>query len=371
MKKAISLGLISVLVLSMLLLFASCGAKSSEGLEYKSNGDGTCAVIGMGTCTDTELVIPKKSPDGDKVTSISDEAFKNAKITLLKIVGDVTEIGRNAFMNCNHLKTVALGKSLIKLGSEAFFGCDLITEIELPETFEEFGKKVDYKENEYGCSGTFEGCVKLSTINIPKNVKAIYSDTFKGTALSNVKMDVQFKYGIVDFIFSRGENIKEEIKKPELYRPSLLSEMPVDDSISGLEPVRAVETSEQILNLLYAALFGENALINGDPILVPAPRTTVGDYGRENADKNSFVYSITSNSEIRQLHWDEKTRKYTTYDIDSLVGKDIYTYSFDEKVNCYVYNNAYGRKEGFLVLDKYLFISEYSGHFELNKGYNK
>lgn len=49
--------------------------KPSDGLEFESNGDGTCTIVGIGTCTDKELVIPVKSPDGDTVTLIDEYAF--------------------------------------------------------------------------------------------------------------------------------------------------------------------------------------------------------------------------------------------------------------------------------------------------------
>ena len=47
----------------------------SEGLKFTSNGDGTCYVSGIGTCTDTDVVIPTISPAGNSVTSIGDYAF--------------------------------------------------------------------------------------------------------------------------------------------------------------------------------------------------------------------------------------------------------------------------------------------------------
>ena len=42
----------------------------SEGLEFTSNGDGTCFVSGIGTCTDTILYVPPTSPSGDAVKSL-------------------------------------------------------------------------------------------------------------------------------------------------------------------------------------------------------------------------------------------------------------------------------------------------------------
>lgn len=48
----------------------SGGKNYSEGLEFISNGDGTCYVAGIGNCTDTDIIIPKVSPSEDKVTKI-------------------------------------------------------------------------------------------------------------------------------------------------------------------------------------------------------------------------------------------------------------------------------------------------------------
>lgn len=358
MKKVISLSLTAVLVCSMILMFAGCGAKGSKGLEYKSNGDGTCSVVGIGTCTDENLVIPKKSDDGDKVVSISDNAFEYSKIKSLVVGDNVTDIGQYAFHACRNLETVTLSKSLVKLGYCAFADCDLIAEIELPETFEKFGMGIGNDGKEFAKSSAFAGCLKLSKINIPKNVKAIYSGTFEGAPLTSVKMDAQFKYGTVNFLFGLNE-----ITEPELYEPSLLTEMPTDDSISYLRPQDTVELSEPILNLLYASLFGENALVNGEQVVVPAPLATVGNYGKADGDKYDPMFSITSSAEIRDMHWDETKGEYQIYD-----EEDIYKYNFDEKLNCYTFDDSYSGKIGFFVLDKYLFVSGYSGHFELDKG---
>ncbi len=358
MKKVISLSMTAVLVCSMILMFAGCGAKGSKGLEYKSNGDGTCSVVGIGTCTDENLVIPKKNDDGDKVVSISDNAFEYSKIKSLVVGDNVTDIGQYAFHACRSLATVTLSKSLVKLGYCAFADCDLIAEIELPETFEEFGMGIGNDGKEFAKSSAFAGCLKLSKINIPKNVKAIYSGTFEGAPLTSVKMDAQFKYGTVNFLFGLNE-----ITEPKLYEPSLLTEMPTDDSISYLRPQDTVELSEPILNVLYASLFGESALVNGEQIVVPAPLATVGNYGKADGDKYDPMFSITSSAEIRDMHWDETKGEYQIYD-----EEDIYKYNFDEKLNCYTFDDSYSGKIGFFVLDKYLFVSGYSGHFELDKG---
>jgi len=79
---------------------------ASEGLEYESNGDGTCYLIGMGDCGDTDVVIPETSPDGDTVFAIDRNAFASEAITSVTIPTTIEEIGRNAFNGCSSLTDV-------------------------------------------------------------------------------------------------------------------------------------------------------------------------------------------------------------------------------------------------------------------------
>jgi hypothetical protein len=77
------------------------------GLNFVSHGDGTCTVAGIGTCTKTELIIPDKSPDGDKVTKIADHAFENCKqLVSVSIPAGVKVIGTGAFRGCEALVAI-------------------------------------------------------------------------------------------------------------------------------------------------------------------------------------------------------------------------------------------------------------------------
>lgn len=78
----------------------------SEGLEYESNGDGTCYLVGIGDCTDTDIVIPETSPDEDTVFAIDRNAFAGEAITSITIPTTIEEIGRNAFNGCDSLTDV-------------------------------------------------------------------------------------------------------------------------------------------------------------------------------------------------------------------------------------------------------------------------
>ena len=76
----------------------------APSLEYESFGNGTCAVIGVGSYTDSYVTIPERSPSGDIVTVIAEGAFYgNGFIVAIEIPSTVTSIGSLAFGNCTKL----------------------------------------------------------------------------------------------------------------------------------------------------------------------------------------------------------------------------------------------------------------------------
>jgi len=120
--------------------------KPSEGFEFESNGDGTCTIVGIGTCTDKDIVIPDKSPDGDTVTLIGEYAFYSLEnvdsITLvnynyeidkyafqygefltINIIGGSPVIKRSAFSSCEDLISISFSDCNIQADEYAFYGC--------------------------------------------------------------------------------------------------------------------------------------------------------------------------------------------------------------------------------------------------------
>lgn len=82
---------------------------ASSGLTFASAGDGTCSVVGMGSCIDTCLIIPDKSPSGDAVTAIEAGAFAgNATINAVQIPAGVSRIGEGAFAGCASLSYISV-----------------------------------------------------------------------------------------------------------------------------------------------------------------------------------------------------------------------------------------------------------------------
>ena len=184
-----------------------CGTeRASEGLEYSLNSDGNgYTVTGIGTCTDTELVIPSKHnskpvtsigrnafDDCSQLTSITipnsvtniDYAFSNCRnlsniyytgdikgwceidglyslmqssytrtlyIDGIKVEGDlvipdsVTSIGEGAFLYCTGLSSVTIPNSVTSIGEDAFYGCSRLTNITIPDSVTNIGREAfDY-----------------------------------------------------------------------------------------------------------------------------------------------------------------------------------------------------------------------------------
>ena len=170
----------------------------SKGLKFISNGDGTCYVRGIGTCTDTEIKIPPRSPNGDKVMGIGEWAFSDCNSLTSAVIPDsVTSIGEYAFYSCNNLSSVVIGDSVTSIGDYAFWGCDGLTDITVSSKnaayqsidgnlYTKDGKTlVQYAIGKTDTSFTipnsvtsigdeaFSGCESLTSITIPDSVTSI------------------------------------------------------------------------------------------------------------------------------------------------------------------------------------------------------
>ncbi len=109
-----------------------CDRSASEGLEFVSNDDGTCYVSDIGTCTDTDLLIPTTSPAGDSVTSIGAFAFSHCtSLTSVTFAEDSVceSIGACAFFRCTSLTSIMIPASVTSIGGGAFDGCEKLIEV--------------------------------------------------------------------------------------------------------------------------------------------------------------------------------------------------------------------------------------------------
>lgn len=141
----------------------------SQGLAFVSNGDGTCKVAGIGTCTDATVAIPSVSPDEEAVTDIGYSAFLDCTSVTAVVIGKgVTTIGDYAFRSCTSLTSVTFPDSITSIGNSSFFGCDGLTSITLPDSVTNI------------CEYAFARCKNLTSIHIPAGVRVIEPDILLG-----------------------------------------------------------------------------------------------------------------------------------------------------------------------------------------------
>lgn len=84
-------------------------------LEFESNGDGSCTVVGIGSFSGTRLAIPSENSNGETVTRIADRAFEGAsRLELITIPPTVSFVGSGVFIGCRALCDITVSSSNTK-----------------------------------------------------------------------------------------------------------------------------------------------------------------------------------------------------------------------------------------------------------------
>lgn len=142
---------------SDITVYAKWKEDHSGELEFSLNDDGTgYVVVGIGDCTDNNIIIPSKY---------------NSK--------PVTDIGYRAFFGCTGVTSITISDSVKSIGEGAFENCVLLSSITVSENNAVYssacGVLYDKNKTQIICVPNF---IK-GTIIIPEGILSIPSDTFK------------------------------------------------------------------------------------------------------------------------------------------------------------------------------------------------
>ena len=152
---------------------------SSKGLSFVSNGDGTCALSGLGNCSDAFIIVPMESPDGDIVVEIADNAFKNCTgIKGIEFSESISRIGAYAFYGST-IREVEIPSSVKEIGNYAFAGCKYLTKIEVEASNSRFSSSSGVLSNKDGSTLiTYPAGKTDNFVNISRDVTEIANMAF-------------------------------------------------------------------------------------------------------------------------------------------------------------------------------------------------
>ncbi|MBQ7338546.1 MAG: leucine-rich repeat domain-containing protein [Clostridia bacterium] len=146
----------------------ACGLwGESVGLAFASNGDGTCTLVGRGTCTDDNICVPAISPEGEYVTHIGENVFQGHKIPGVYLSDGIEVIEKGAFSNMKRLTALRLPDTLLSIGEGAFRNCVELKSITIPVGVDTISENAFYD------------CVKLELAVLPDGLIEIGNYAFR------------------------------------------------------------------------------------------------------------------------------------------------------------------------------------------------
>lgn len=193
---------------------------ASAGLVFTTVNDQECALSGIGTCTDSSIVIPAEHM-GRRVTMIADMAFAhNHAITSIMVPATVKRLGDYAFAWCHNLHAVTFENNGVHtIGERCFIGCDKLMQLYLGDSLSTIGEKafafcsslctlaLPYGTRTVGHSA-FEGCRSLQTVILPETLEKL-SDNMFGACISLTSVSLSsLTRSIGYYAFSYCRNLK-------------------------------------------------------------------------------------------------------------------------------------------------------------------
>lgn len=316
MKKTFSIVMILVIACLMFVGLSGCGSSVSKGLEFESNGDGTCVWIGIGSCTDTEIVVPTKNGEEMVVAVGTAVLDRNAGVTKVTLPDSVRELEKEAFAYNNDLTEIDFGEGLEIIGDTALYACEKLEKVELPGAVRNIGslafgecKLISEIVIPEGVSeigyGAFESLdSNLKKIVLPSTLKEFSESVFSLEALEEIELNCEYKYCHL----LQNEDDSTE-RKLDFY--GYLN----NESETGLE----IELTDENLGQWLCLMANKDELkINGKTVSAPI-EFDVGKYEAANTKMKDFSFEITSEEEL----------VFYLGDTEALINK----YSINEKTN--------------------------------------
>ncbi len=252
---------------------------SYGNLIYELDENGNAVITGNTLTEDTDLTIPSKI-DGHNVVSIGGSAFYSCEsLTSITIPEGVTSIGEGAFYSCESLTSINLPEGVTRIEGFTFAYCESLTSISMPDSVESIG---DY---------AFQYCTNLTSINLPEGVTSIGDFAFQGcTNLTSINLPKRVT-SIGDYAFYSCEsltsiNLPEGVTRIEGFTFAdceSLKSISMPDSVESIgdyafqncNSLTSITISEGVTSIGYYAFYSCKSLTS---INLPEGVTSIGDF---------------------------------------------------------------------------------------------
>ena len=199
---------------------------------------------------DTNYTIP------NSVTNIGDDAFYNCEsLTSINIPNSVTNIGDYAFVGCESLTSINIPNSVTNIGRSAFYRCKSLNRINIQNGVTNIGKSA------------FSACKSLTCIKIPNSVTNIGNDAFSFcSSLTNINIPNSVT-NISDWAFDGCESLTS------IYIPNSVTNIG-SGAFSGCGSLTSINIPDSVTNIGEGAFWGCGSLTS---INIPDSVTNIGD----------------------------------------------------------------------------------------------
>ena len=299
-----------------------CGLTSVDCFEftYLPESDSYSIKAKSSSSLPNEVILPS-SFDGKPVTSIVGSAFYRCdSITGIVMPDSVTSIGNYAFMYCSNLANVVIPDSVTIIGNSAFYVCEKLTTVMIGNGVITIGN-----EAFYGCriltnvtignnvttigNSAFYNCERLTSVVIPASVKTIgdYAfDSCKKLASIDVDENNQYFKSIDGNLYSKNGKTLIQYAKG---KKDTTFEVPDsvtyinDYAFSGCTSLTSVVISDSVKTISKSAFYG---CINLTNVIIGDGVTTIGKQAFYDCERLTSVViggSVTSIDDLAFASW--------------------------------------------------------------------
>ena len=327
----------------------------SQGLEFTLNDDGkSYSVTGIGTCTDTNIVIPA-TYNGKPVTAIGDGAFQYCdSLTNVTIPDSVTSIGFCAFCSCTSLTSIVVDKDNTAYQSidENLYSKDgtKLIAYAIGKTATSFTIPNSVT---FICNGVFDSCTSLTSVTIPDSVTIIGDAVFNYlTSLRSIVVDkdnttyqsingnlyskdgkklIAYAIGKTATSFTIPDSVTS-IGTRAFHNCTSLTSVTIPDSVTSIgamafcdcTSLTSITIPDSVTTIDISVFFGCTSLMSAT---IPDSVTSIGMsafFGCTSLTSITFEGTKVQWHVIpKDLYWDRSTGYYTIYCTDGTISKSM------------------------------------------------